>query len=201
MVKIENVSTAFKPALVQGYSTQAAFVAYQALAAANPLDQDLRTMLLSEMGVADGTHQAGWRGDLAQNRVQVCPFSDSPGTNFSMRLWMWREATQPGQSGTFLPVWVPVFVAEFACTSGTTGGVATKGPAAPSPYVLPDTAYLCDTITLVQGAVGLTGLVNSTGPNTNLPAYFLAEILGCRFFTFDFQQTDNVGMNALYSFA
>lgn len=199
-VKIENVSAAFTPALLTGNSTQAAFVAFQAIAAANPFDQSLETILLNDQGVPDGTYKAGWRGDLAQNRVQMCPFADSPGATFSMRLWMWREATQPGQSGYVMPVWVPVFIAEFSCTSGTIGGVATKGPPGPSPFVLPDNAYLCDTITLVQGALGLTGLVNSTGPGTNLPAYALAEILGARFVTYDFQQNDNVGMNSLWCF-
>ena len=200
-MKIETVSAAYKPALVQGNSNQQAFVAFQAMAAANPLDQNLGAILVNDIGVADGTHKAGFGGELAQNRIKVVTYADQPGCQFSTRVWTWREAVQPGQSGQNPPVWIPEFLAEFACVSGSLQGVSNPGPTInPSQYVLPDTQYLCDTMALIQGSLGLTGLMNSTGPGTNLPAYALMEILGARFVTFDFQQSDQVGMNALFCF-
>ena len=200
-MQIQTVSVGYKPALLQGNSNQQAFQLFQTFPCQNPLSDDMAKRMTNDIGLIDGTHKAGFLGEFAQNRIKALPFADQPGCQFSMRVWTWREATWPGQSGQMLPVWIPDFLAELACVSGTSQGVSNPGPpASTNPYALPDTAYLCDTISLVQGALGLTGLVNSTGPGTGLPASVLMEIAGARFVTFDFQQTDQVGMNAMWAF-
>jgi hypothetical protein len=199
-VKIETVSTGFVPALLKGNSNQLGFQNFTAVPA-DQQDKPVGDVITNDIGINDGTYKAGWRGAVAENRIQVQPYADQAGCQFSFRVWIWSEATWPGQTG-YGAVWVPSFVAEFSCVSGQTCGVTNQGPATTvNPYLLSDTCFPADTITLVQGMVGLTGLVNSTGPGTNLPAYALMEILGARFVTFDFQQSsDEVGMNALWRF-
>jgi hypothetical protein len=197
-VKIETVSVGYKLAL-SAYSQQQAFRLFQCLPCTNPLSQDLGSLVPNDMsGMGGVLHKAGWPGELSQNRLKVTPFADQPQANFSVRVWGYRECQAVGQSGNSLPVWVPEFLAEFACVSSQFQGVANPGPEGTlNPYVLPDTAYLCDTMTLTQGDLGASGRLNSTGPGTNLPAYAVLDFFGTRFLGLDFQQTDQVGMNAI----
>jgi hypothetical protein len=146
--------------------------------------------------VFPGVFNAGAGGNFTQTRIRMLPYCNGPpGSQFSFRLYGWRDVVYPEGNPNAL-VWVPEFDAEFACTS-----CAAPGPTDPNVRMILPTENFCDTITLTQGNLGPTGFINSTGPGTNLIAYAVAELGGCRKFQFDFQQTDPVGMNLLFVFA
>lgn len=140
---------------------------------------------------------SGVQGQVSPGRVFLLPYCDAPNSNFSIRLYGWRRCGNPDPSPQTL-VWFPTFLAEFLCTSCAIAGPTDNQPGI-SMRVLKDTEYLCDTITLTQGSLGNKGLITSTGPGTNLVAFSLLDGCGATLLSFDFQQTDPVGMNCFWA--
>ncbi len=154
-------------------------------------------MLNADGSIPDGIQVWGHDGMNAPGRLALCPMAEGPaGTNFSIRVYGWRGLAVPSGDPNKV-VAIPVFIAEFACTTGEISGPPQDGPT--YPRNLSDTERLCDTITLVQGHIGTTGFINSA-PGTNLIASVVMDIVGCRYFQIDFQGTDqNIGMNCLFA--
>ncbi len=120
------------------------------------------------------------------------------GNQFSVRLYGWRAAENPPGLGR--PVWIPYLICELACTTcNRQGPPNTAPPGNPSNYMLGPDESLCDTISLTQGSLGLTGLINSTGPGTDLIAYAIVELTAPRYFQFDFGAIDSIPMNCLFA--
>ncbi len=143
----------------------------------------------------NGIFAAGHGGMNTAYRLMLVPFSSGgAGTQFSVRVYGWV----PLGPTPILDTWMPLLLAEFLCTTAELTGPAPL-PGVQSALTLLPTDYLCDTITLTQGSVGPTGEINSTGPGTNLAAFAMLELRGAKFFQFDFQQTDPVMMNCLWS--
>ena len=143
----------------------------------------------------NGVFSAGHDGTVTANRVKIVPYAEGPaGSNFSLRLYGWDVLESPDPGGRL--VWVPQMLAEFACTTCNRSGPVNTSPVV-SNYFLLDSERLCDTMTLTQGGLGWMGEVVSTGPGTDLIAFAVVDIRGCRFYSYDFAQIDNVGMNAL----
>lgn len=154
---------------------------------------------------ADGVYPFGKGGAFAPTRLFLMPYCEGvAGQQFSLRLYGWRPLDQPsGMPQT--AVWIPYFLAELACTACNQPGPTPGGPppwdnltGALNPLILPGETF-CDTITLTQGNLGPSGAIYSTGPGTDLIAFALVEMLGCKMFQFDFQQTDTVNMNCLWA--
>lgn len=133
--------------------------------------------------------------------IKILPCADTGvGTPFSMRVYGWDVQTVPS-GDPLLQVWFPVFLAEFACTTGDLPGPLgneTGGKA----FAVRNNMYFCDTIMLVQGGLGDGGVINSTGPGTNLLAYAQLDINGSKRISFDFQAADSssgISMNCRWS--
>ncbi len=153
-------------------------------------------------GLADGVYSAGHDALMAPPRLFLLPYCDgAPSSSFSVRVYGWRGLTHP-EGNPQQGVWIPVLIAELACTACTVGGpAAPTEPQVPVRYLSP-TELLCDTISLTQGTLGVNGLIQSTGPGTNLVAFAEIDLIGSRFFSFDFQLADTgnpVGMNCLFA--
>lgn len=158
-----------------------------------------RSPIGSSGAVEVGSFTVGHEGMFAPGRVHLMPFlQGNPSQNFSMRVYGWYGITVP-DSGINHAVWVPALLAELACTSCTINGPSNPAPGNPTPRILGPDEFLCDTIVLTQGNLGVNGYINSTGPGTNLVASAMLDLAGCRYFSLDFQQTDPVGMNTLFS--
>lgn len=158
-----------------------------------------RTIVPSDDGVfnvAKGCH-------YVPDRIIVFPFAEAgqQGANFSLRVYGWFELfAGQNQPGGPTRVYIPSLLAELSCTtSNINGPMSASAPALPSQ--LTDDEYLCDTIVLTQGQLGQNGLINSTGPGTDLVAYAKIDLAGARLIQFDFQQTDPVNGNCLWAFA
>lgn len=196
-MKIEVLALDLQLALSQGNSTDAAF------ATVGPF--------LTEPGAAQGsgTAQDGiWplppitTGETTNNQLLVLPFADAgPDSTFSVRLFGWKRATWP-QSQNVVPVWLPFFLCELACTTADLPGPQSTGQL----DAMPQTSNLCDTITLVQGDLGFYGRINSVGAagtGSNLPAYAKIDLQGAQKFQFLFQWNDQLppsGMNAFWTY-
>lgn len=157
-------------------------------------------------GTNTGVFQAGQAGYFINNRLRIIPYCfGAPGSQFSFRVFGWESLSQPeGQAQTL--VWIPYLLAEFACVACN-----QPGPSDNQMRLIQPGENFCDTITLTQGSLGKDGVINSTGAAasaaagvqtpTDLIAYVLLDLCGCRMFQVDFQQTDAVSMNALLAFA
>lgn len=174
-------SSIVRKALANGNSTATAFANFM-------------TTSIDPSG--DGVYPIGQAGDVAADRLFLMPYAEGgSGSNFSVRVYGWT--TIKGQTPSDQKTWIPFLLAELACISCNVNGVmpATAG----DPSQLLDSEYMCDTISLTQGSIGPQGLINSTGPGTNLVAFAKIDLAGCRVLQFDFQQTDPVGMNCLWA--
>ena len=151
--------------------------------------------------VGDGIWAAGHGSVHAPGKLFILPYCEGlAGSNFSVRVYAWRSVEQPN-GGPNQNVWVPVLLCELACISCNRFGPPLPGvlpPVGNGRFIQADEA-MCDTITLTQGSLGPTGEICSTGPGTDLIAFAVIELRGARFFQFDFQQTDPVPMNCLWS--
>lgn len=158
---------------------------------------------------ADGMVRTDDGNSISPQRLLLLPYCEgAAGQGFSMRLFGWRQLKEPdninpgtstvtpGATVASLGVWIPTLLAEFACTSCNQGGpVNASGQVS---LIQPNENF-CDTITLTQGALGLTGLINSTGPGTDLIAFAVVELLGAQRWSWDFQRGDAVNMNCAYA--
>lgn len=186
---IETISANLHQALVNGDSIAASFASFDMLATTPTAIGDP----VGPGGATDGVFNAGHEGIFAQNRLFLLPYAlGAAGSGFSLRVYGWRPISHPDGLST-QRVWIPYFLVELACTT-----CARPGPG-PAPRKILNTERMCDTITLTRGNLGPTGYINSNA-GTNLIAYAILEISGCKKFQFDFQQTAPVGMNALWSF-
>ena len=185
---IETPAAKLTQALLQGDSVQGAFGSVVALA--------------SEP-TADGYINVGSnKSTNAPLRLFFMPYASiGAGSNFSMRLWGWRYVGTRG--GPW--IWIPFLLAEIACTTCDSPMPANPaGQALPDPLPIPDNCNLCDTLTLVQGDLGLAGRLNVTGPGSNIPAFGLLDLVGSQRIYFEFSQSDAqvaIGMNCLWCFA
>jgi hypothetical protein len=147
--------------------------------------------------LGDGVWPAGHQGAFAPQRIFLLPYClGAAGSRFSVRLYGWRSVDNnnpAGLTGANSWVFVPYLLAELACIA-----CARVGPSGTARIVKSNEA-MCDTITLTHGAVGQTGEIVSNGAGTNLVAFANVELRGCRYFQFDFQQTDPVPMNCLWA--
>lgn len=185
-VVIDNRSEPLMQALLNGDSQNAAWTSF-----------DMTPVKPS----GDGVWSAGDSGGIhAPQRLFLLPYCEGlAGSNFSVRIYGWNGVENP-DGGPNRNVWIPYLLAELACVACNRFGPPLAGPI-PQVYagrfIQPDEAA-CDTITLTQGGLGLTGEIVSTGPGTDLIAFAIVELRGCKLFQFDFQQTDPVPMNCLW---
>lgn len=169
----------------------------QALTQGNSQAGAFATMLVQEAEpsptagpIVDGVYDIGQAGMEASERVFVMPYAQGgERLNFSMRIWAWRHATNPLTQTGKTDVWIPYLLAEFACTTGNVPGLAD--------HVLNGNEYLADTIVLANGSLGARGEISV--PLTDTAAYAIVEVRGAKKISFDFQQTDPVGMNAFWA--
>lgn len=172
----------------------------KALTAGNSTNAAWTTLILTPNAPSgDGVFSAGHGGSYAPQFIKIFPYCDGPaGQTFSFRVFAWDvlmsnpQAQQP-------QTWVPSLIGEFLCTACNQPGFFPIQPLIPCQSILV-AETMCDTITLTQGTLG-AGLINSTGPGTDLVAFVKLDLLGCRYFQFDFNQSDNanVGMNCFWS--
>lgn len=160
----------------------------------------LGTQVTSPAAVGDGVYNAGADSNVSPGRLFLMPYAEGGvGSQFSLRVYAWRDFFLPtGDPAT--QVWIPHLLAEFACTTCNQGGPVTQEIT--SSALLKPSEFLCDTISLTQGSLGVDGFVTSTGPGTNLVAFALLDLTACRRFQFDFQWADtsnNIGMNCLWA--
>ncbi len=146
-----------------------------------------------------GAFNAGHDGIYAPESIKLIPICEGgqAGSQFSVRLYAWDALRSEPISQQPPATWIPTLLAEFLCTACNRVGPYPVGN--PTTGAMTTQESFCDTITLTQGTVGLTGLINSTGPGTDLIAYIKIDLAGCRLFQFDFNQTDTVGMNCFWS--
>ena len=185
---LDTLTTPFSRALRGANSSAGTFASLNIQAERpNPFNQDSLTGI-------DGVYSMGEGGIYTVNRLQLIPYADAAGAQFSLRLYGWDSVAPPDASNNLI-VWVPFLIAELACTTSNRSGVTG--------HYVNDTEYAVDTIVLTQGTTGNNGfaggLINSTGPGTDLIAYALITLSGCQFIQFDFQQTDSVSMNCLWA--
>lgn len=149
-------------------------------------------------GYTDTVFPAGHGGIYAPNRLFLLPFAEgNAGATFSFRVYGWRGLGEPDNDPLRM-VWISYLLAEFSCATGNLFGPPPDGQG-PSRRWIKDSECMADTISLSQGSLGIGGLVNSTGPGTDLGAYALLDLAGSKYFQFDFQQADPVGMNLLWA--
>ena len=151
------------------------------------------------VSAAGGIWGAGTGGDRAPYRIKLFPYCEgNPGSMFRMRLYGWDHiGVDP-----FAFVWLPYLIAEFTCIACTRGGPPAAVAGQQAFRLIAETERFCDTMTLTAGTLGVSqvdGVVCSTGPGTNLIAWAIVDLAGCRKFQFDFEQTDPVTMNVLWS--
>ena len=197
---LETLSTQLRKALTRN--------SYAGAFGTTPLNNDGTTGYTQTFDInedapsGEGSFQWGYLGDHGPNRILLIPFAEAAaGANFSFRIYSWRELSWPS-GATVVDEWIPLFLAEFACTTCNRAGAAADTPSV-STNTLLDSERVCDTITLTQGSLGTgpsgSGFINSTGPGTDLVAYAFVDVGGARFVSFDFQQIDPVGMNCLWA--
>lgn len=134
----------------------------------------------------------GKGGDHSPNRIFLQPYCEGPeGSLFWMRLYGLRPL---GLSQNQDLVWVSTLLIQLACVAGN-----LPGPTVASGTALIQTENTCDSLTVVTGWVGMTGEVVSAGPGSQFGAFALVELRGCKKVVFEFEQFDNVGMNALWA--
>lgn len=139
-------------------------------------------------------------GMLSYNRVWLLPLGEGPpGGTFTLRLYGWRDFA-PDENKAGSRVWIPFFIAELLCSlceltgpPGDANGDWGRG--------LRGGERLCDAITLTLGNVGLGGLIDSTGPGTNLAAHASVYTYAAKLIQFDFQADVQVNTNCLFAFA
>lgn len=146
-----------------------------------------------------GTFNAGHDGMFAPESIKLIPICEGgqAGSQFSVRLYAWDALRSEPTAQQPPATWIPTLLAEFLCTVCNRSGPYPVG--SPTTGAVLTTENFCDTIALTQGTVGQNGLINSTGPGTDLIAYVKIDLAGCRLYQFDFVQTDTVGMNCLWS--
>lgn len=148
----------------------------------------------------DGSYVAGVFGDgnvggqYQRSLCKVLPLGDQQGRSFSLRLYGW---TLVMHGVKVYQAWVPQLLCELACTTGQAKGTPDA--------VVRESDFFCDTLAVTQGSLGNFGELFSpaTGvvaPTTDLIGYAIIALRGCQYIQFDFQQTDAVTMNALWSF-
>lgn len=145
----------------------------------------------------DGVFAAGQGGEIAANRLCLLPVCEGPaGSAFTLRLFGWTLLGQPDGRAEQV-VWVPCLLVELYAVACQQAGPVNPGPG-PSQRLVKDTERFCDTIMVLSGSLGAGGYLNSTGPGSNLIAQVFVDLCGCRYFQFDFQQADEVGMQCLW---
>jgi hypothetical protein len=120
------------------------------------------------------------------NQVLIVPFgAGTENTTFSMRIIGWRVAGR-GMAA----LWIPVVLAEIACTLSATVGVAGKEAVATDRFV--------DTITLVTGTQNVSmELVSPTGDEIG---HVLVDIKGFQKLELSYDMTGATNGNALLAF-
>ncbi len=135
---------------------------------------------------------AGEGGDHSFNRILVQPYCEGPaGSQFWVRVYGWRPVGGSVETRQ-TRVWLPTLLVQLFCIAGDLSGSSVA-----SGYALLQTENLCDTISLVSGWPGATGEIVSSGPG--FAAFAEIELRGAKKFSFEFEQSDNVGMNALWA--
>ena len=136
----------------------------------------------------NGIIEIGANGLAVQNGIILVPYATAGNDDtFSMRLIGWRKlGTDPA---TLL--WIPVVLAELACTASTVVGVAGRLVVATERFV--------DTITLVTGNDDIS--IDIVSPTGNVVAHAVADIKGFQKLelTFDSTAVGATAMNCLYS--
>ena len=95
-----------------------------------------------------------------------------------MRLWGWWNDGEISAIATV--TWIPLLLAEFACTAGTVNGPAFGTETRQFRH----SDYLCDTVTVTRGSA----LQVMSDP---LGSWLKIDLQGCMKFQFDFRQGDN----------
>lgn len=128
-------------------------------------------------------------GIITQNSVLICPYAlASNNDTFSVRVIGWRRiGTEPTSW-----LWVPVLLAEIACTCGTSVGVAGM-------QVL-NTEAFADTITLTAGNDNVSIDRNSLADN--LIAHVVVDMKGSKMLELSFstESSSATSCNALIAF-
>jgi hypothetical protein len=194
-VLLETRVTSLNKALTGGATTQNVFTG----ALPSALAPDIAFDINQNETKADGFVDNNPPGLAGFNRLFVMPYASGANATFSIRVYGWNQL---GNDPTTLS-WLPTFLCEVLCTTCTTSGVASASPSQPQyRRTLPDTEFLCDTLSLTAGGLlhaglGLYGDLISY-PGSLIPCHFLVDVRGCQKISFDFQQTDPVAMNAVW---
>lgn len=182
--------------VIVDYRSEPLYVALQTPSQASVFASLVPMFLAPSAVYSDGVYTAGHNAQVAPGRVLVFPVCDgAAGAQFSTRVYGWRPIGNPDENPNNV-VWFPYLLAELLATAAA---LTAPIEAIPSLRALSGNQTLCDTLSLTQGQLGNGGLLNSTGPGTNLTAYALIDLCGCRFYSFDFQQQDAVSMNAFHA--
>jgi hypothetical protein len=106
-----------------------------------------------------------------KNRVILVPYGAGADTNtFSMRVIGWRRTRPRTGNEPDKLLWVPVPLADFACTLSVQTGVAGKALVA--------TDLFCDTIALTGTTANDDIDVSITSPGNNLTAHVVVDLKG-----------------------
>ena len=135
-----------------------------------------------------GVLDIGMHG-VSSNGMILVPYATSgDGDTFSMRVIGWRVV---GAGNTDTLLWIPVVLAEIACTASTTVGVAGK--------IIVATERFVDTITLVTGNDDIS--IDIVSPTGDEIAHVLVDTKGFQKIelTFDSTAVGTTAMNCLYA--
>ena len=125
---------------------------------------------------------------VVQNGILIVPYATAGDDDtFSVRVIGWRKL---GNAPATL-LWVPVVLAELACTASQAVGVAGR--------LVVATERFADTITLVTGNEDIS--IDIVSPTGNVIAHALADLKGFKKveLTFDSTAAGTTAMNALYA--
>jgi len=136
----------------------------------------------------DGVHAAGILAGVSQNAVVVYPFAvASANDTFSMRVIGWHKVLL----STGVAQWVPVVLAELACTVGAATGVAGGAEVATELYA--------DTITIVGTTANAGVDIDVVSPANDTKASATIDLKGAQKFEFTFDNTrSGTSFNTLF---
>lgn len=142
------------------------------LAAANSDNVDYDGPGVRETEPTDGAYVAGLGGSLAPQQILLVPFGEGQG-QFKLRIYGWYHVGPAGAASEVL--WIPLVLAEFEITLGSTSGRVGRKVAASERFA--------NRIELLSGGVGQYGAIVD-GPI----AFAKVDLHGVQKYSFDFAQ-------------
>lgn len=136
-------------------------------------------------------------------RIRLTPFSSGPpGTPFHMRVTGWSLGRDRTDADPNRIVWMEHGIADFLCVTGPFPGKPTSVQQLPADRTLDPSEFLCDTIGLLKGSLGVgdaQGDLVSYGPGWNVAAHVSLALAGFKPFKVQFASPDvPLEMNAFW---